>query len=179
MFAPVLARRSVLSATGLAPMLRASGSSLMLAQRRLVSTQHVKPTEEIHILNEQRLKRPTSPHLTIYQPQLTWYMSGLTRITGVPLSFALYGASLLYLLHPYFPAIDSAHLIQFAHDLPTWLKGSVKMIFAAPFTYHAFNGIRHLLWDAGYGLTLKGVYATGYTVLAATAVSSIYLAFFV
>lgn len=29
-----------------------------------------------------RLNRPTSPHLTIYQPQLTWYMSAFNRITA-------------------------------------------------------------------------------------------------
>ena len=29
--------------------------------------------------------RPLSPHLTHYQPQLTWYMSGLHRATGVGL----------------------------------------------------------------------------------------------
>lgn len=28
-------------------------------------------------------KRPTSPHLSIYQPQLTWYLSSAFRITGV------------------------------------------------------------------------------------------------
>jgi len=28
-------------------------------------------------------QRPTSPHLTIYQPQLTWYLSSAFRITGV------------------------------------------------------------------------------------------------
>jgi hypothetical protein len=33
-----------------------------------------------------KANRPLSPHLTIYQPQLTWYMSGLHRITGVYIS---------------------------------------------------------------------------------------------
>ena len=67
------------------------------------------------------------------------------------LSGALYGASLLYLLHPIFPAFDSAHLIQLTHDMPAFLKGSIKMLFALPFTFHSFNGVRHLAWDMGYG----------------------------
>ncbi|RXK37076.1 succinate dehydrogenase, cytochrome b556 subunit [Tremella mesenterica] len=159
--------------------LRLSSPGLLLAQRRFASTQPVTPADEIAILNNQREKRPTSPHLAIYQPQLTWIASGFNRLTGVALSGVLYGASLLYLLHPVFPAIDSAHLIQLAHDMPIWLKGGVKLLFAIPFTFHTFNGMRHLGWDMGKGLTLKATYASGYTVLAATAVSSIYLAFFV
>ena len=34
----------------------------------------------------QRLGRPISPHFTIYQPQLTWYMSIAHRITGAALA---------------------------------------------------------------------------------------------
>lgn len=39
--------------------------------------------------------------------------------------------------------------------------------------YHLFNGIRHLFWDAGYGLELKDAYSSGWTVLGATAVCTI------
>jgi len=35
--------------------------------------------------------------------------------------------------------------------LPGWLKVSLKTILAVPFTLHSFNGIRHLMWDMGYG----------------------------
>ncbi|WWD17182.1 succinate dehydrogenase, cytochrome b556 subunit [Kwoniella shandongensis] len=160
-------------------MLRASVPGLMLAQRRFIATDRLTPAENMALLNTQREKRPTSPHLAIYQPQITAVMSGLNRITGVALSGALYLSAMAYLLHPVFPAIDSAHLVQIAHDLPVWAKTGFKVLLAAPFTYHTYNGIRHLGWDMGKGLTIKGVYATGYTVIAATAVSSIYLAFFV
>jgi succinate dehydrogenase (ubiquinone) cytochrome b560 subunit len=37
---------------------------------------------ESELLRQQRKVRPVSPHLTIYQPQITWYLSGLHRITG-------------------------------------------------------------------------------------------------
>ena len=39
--------------------------------------------------------------------------------------------------------------------------------------YHFFGGIRHLAWDAGYGYDLPQVYASGYAVLIATAVSTV------
>ena len=48
--------------------------------------QSLKPSATEGILNEQRLRRPNSPHMTIYQPQLTWYSSIANRITGVGLS---------------------------------------------------------------------------------------------
>jgi len=137
------------------------------------------PAESISLLNAQRQVRPTSPHLTIYQPQITWYLSGLNRVTGVTLSFALYGASLIYLLHPLYPSIDSVHLVQLVSAMPAWLKSGMKLVFAVPFAFHFFNGVRHLAWDLRKGLSLKGVYAGGYTVLGLTAVSSLYLAFFV
>ena len=73
------------------------------------------------------------------------------RLTGVALSGALYLSAFTYLLHPMFPALDSAHLIQIVHDTPTALKGTIKVLFALPFTFHTFNGIRHLAWDMGYG----------------------------
>ena len=82
---------------------------------------------------------------------MTWYPSMFHRLTGVALSGALYLSAIAYLTHPYFPALDSAHLIQLVHDTPTWLKGSIKLLAAAPFTFHCLNGIRHLAWDVGYG----------------------------
>ncbi|WVF71304.1 succinate dehydrogenase, cytochrome b556 subunit [Kwoniella sp. CBS 6097] len=172
-------RQSLFRAVAKPSMLRASAPGLMLAQRRFVQTESMSPAENISYLNSQRQHRPNSPHATIYQPQLTWYLSIFNRITGVALSGPLYVAAMAYLLHPVIPAIDSAHLISIVQDLPVWLKGSIKFALAVPFTFHSFNGLRHLGWDVGKALTIKGVYTTGYAVLAATAVSSVYLAFFV
>lgn len=64
---------------------------------------------------------------------------------------ALYCGAMLYLLHPLYPAIDSTHLIQLVSELPTWAKVSGKFILALPFTFHSFNGIRHLVWDMNKG----------------------------
>lgn len=51
-----------------------------------------------------------------------------------------------------------------------------KAIIAAPLGYHFANGIRHLYWDTAKGLTIKEVYATGYAMLAASAVITLILA---
>ena len=35
--------------------------------------------------------------------------------------------------------------------------------------FHLCNGIRHLAWDAGYGFELRTIYASGWSVVAASA----------
>lgn len=40
-------------------------------------------------------------------------------------------------------------------DLPAWLKVSGKFALVLPFTYHALNGVKHLIWDLGLGLANK------------------------
>ncbi|KZT53255.1 cytochrome b560 subunit of succinate dehydrogenase, partial [Calocera cornea HHB12733] len=122
------------------------------------------------ITNAQRLKRPSSPHFTIYQPQLTWVASIAHRGTGIGLSVALYTFAIGYLASPVIGIpLDSATLVEFVHSLPEWFKFSAKAIFAYPFMFHCFNGVRHLVWDTGYFLSVKGAYTTGYTVLGLTA----------
>ncbi|KAF8477543.1 cytochrome b556 subunit of succinate dehydrogenase [Kalaharituber pfeilii] len=129
------------------------------------------------ILASQRLKRPVSPHLSIYQPQLTWYMSATNRITGAILSGGLYSFALLYLISPYLGFhLESATLAASFAALPVAAKVGIKAFIAAPFTFHSLNGIRHLVWDTGRQLHLKGVYRTGYAVLGLTAVSTAALA---
>jgi succinate dehydrogenase (ubiquinone) cytochrome b560 subunit len=119
--------------------------------RRFVQTNSISEMEGLKLLNTQRMNRPVSPHLDIYQPQVTWVLSGLHRITGVAVAGVFYVGALTYLLHPIYPAIDSAHLIEAVHNLPVWFKTSAKVAFALPLTFHSFNGIRHLMWDTGKG----------------------------
>ncbi|KAJ7734817.1 hypothetical protein B0H16DRAFT_1327380, partial [Mycena metata] len=121
------------------------------------------------VLNKQRLLRPSSPHFTIYQPQLIWLASIANRATGV-----LYGVSLAYLVAP--STFDSVHVVEFVAGLPDAAKYTGKALLAAPFAFHSLNGIRHLSWDMGNVLmSLKGVYETGYAVLAGTAISTVVL----
>ena len=106
-------------------------------------------------------KRPLSPHLQIYRPQLTSVLSITHRLTG----FAL---SLLILLSPailYFLTLskDSHALV-----MGVFQNSFVKLVlFLAIFglSYHLCNGIRHLAWDAGYGLDLDSSYKSGYAVV--------------
>ena len=109
-------------------------------------------------------KRPLSPHLQIYKPQLTSVLSITHRLTG----FAL---SILILLSPvilYFLTLSQdSHSIVVSFFQNSFVR---FIIFLATFgmSYHLCNGIRHLAWDAGYGLDIDASYKSGYIVLAAS-----------
>jgi len=142
-----------------------------VAFRRGIQIQSLPPSSSQAILNKQRLRRPSSPHFTIYQPQLTWVSSIANRFSGVGLSVLMYSYFLAYLAAP--GTFDSAHVLEVISGLPEVVKYSAKAILAAPFAFHTLNGIRHLGWDVGKFLTLKGSYQAGYAVLAATAVTTV------
>lgn len=50
-----------------------------------------------------------------------------------------------------------------------------KFLIAFPFSYHLLNGMRHLIWDTGYNLTIKGINSTGYVVVASAVALALYL----
>ncbi|CDS00256.1 related to SDH3-cytochrome b560 subunit of respiratory complex II [Sporisorium scitamineum] len=144
------------------------------------ATTKLSQQQSLDLLNEQRAKRPSSPHFTIYQPQVTWYLSIINRITGTGLSVLMYAYFSAYAGYPLLgsaEALSSASLTDFVATLPAWFKTAVKVPLALAFTFHSFNGLRHLAWDWGYALTLKGVYSTAYVVMGATAVSTLALLF--
>ena len=62
-------------------------------------------------------------------------------------------------------------------SLPVAAKVAIKLGVALPFTYHSFNGVRHLMWDVGSGLDNKQVQRTGWAVVGLSVVSAAGLAF--
>ena len=110
--------------------------------------------------------RPLSPHLQVYRWQITMLMSILHRATGVALSI---GA---FVLAWWLMAV-AAGGEQYARAAAL-VSSPVGMVLLFGFTlamvYHLLNGIRHLLWDGGWGMDIPEVYRSGYTVFALTAV---------
>ena len=112
------------------------------------------------------MKRPLSPHLQIYKPQLTSVMSILHRVTGVFLSLAT-----LVLVYWLMAVAEGPNAYQQAQSLfSTWWGLLLLFGWSLAFFYHLCNGIRHLFWDAGLGMDIKTVYATGKLVWIATLV---------
>ncbi len=117
-----------------------------------------------------RVARPLSPHLQIYRPMLTMTMSIVHRITGA----ALYFGTLLvawWLIAAAAGPNAFATVQGFADSL---IGRLILFGFTWALLHHLLGGVRHLIWDAGYGfgprerefLTLAGLIASvGLTVL--------------
>lgn len=111
------------------------------------------------------IERPTSPHLSIYKPQITSVMSILHRITGV----ALYAGTLL-LVAWLVSAAYSVPIFKLIHEfMAGWIGKALLIGWTLAFYYHLCNGIRHLFWDMGKGFELKAVTRSGVLVLLAAA----------
>ena len=119
-------------------------------------------------------ERPLSPHLQIYSWQITMTMSILHRITGCALAVGAFGLAWWLLAI----AVGGDAYANFAHCLASPLGKFVLFGFIASLVYHLFNGIRHLLWDAGRGFDIPTVYKTGYTVFALTVIVTAAIWFF-
>ncbi|KAG5669616.1 hypothetical protein PVAND_017501 [Polypedilum vanderplanki] len=149
-----------------------------LNSSRYVSLKVVKnippPQNERYDERGARFKRPISPHLSIYQPQITSVLSISHRMTGVALSAYIIGAGITGLMGGDSSIISTIEGWQLGAASLTALKFSI----AFPFVYHYFNGIRHLLWDVGFFLNVKEIYVTGYAVLFATFIATIALTFY-
>lgn len=110
--------------------------------------------------------RPLSPHLQVYKPQITSVLSILHRITGVGL-----GLGTLLLAWWLIAAAAGPEAFATAQSFLGSIIGRLLLLgFTVALFYHLTNGIRHLVWDAGYGFELKTVTASGWTVTAATVV---------
>jgi len=101
--------------------------------------------------------RPLSPHLQIYKPQISSAMSIFHRITGVGLALGLpvFVAWLVAL------AGGNSSYAVFNKLIHTCIGQIMLLGWTWAFFYHFCCGIRHLLWDAGLFLNLKGMHTTG------------------
>jgi len=160
-----------------APAAIATGTHL---QYRHAASTTVSHNEADSILASQRRNRPVSPHLSIYKPQITWIGSGLNRLTGLTLSVPFYAFGAAYLVAPLFGwHLESASIAAAFASWPLFLKLGAKAFFAFPFTYHSFNGLRHLTWDTGAAFSNRQVIVTGWTIVGISVVSALGLTFLV
>ena len=111
-------------------------------------------------------QRPLSPHLQVYRPQMTSVMSIMHRAAGIVLTTGtLVMTAWLVSL-----AMGAESYGMVAACLAHPLGQFVLFGYSVALIYHALNGIRHLGWDIGIGLTIPEVYRNGQLVLILTAV---------
>ena len=110
-------------------------------------------------------ERPLSPHLQVYRPQMTSVLSILHRMTGV----ALAGGAVLLVWWLIGIAIGPAYYAKVQGVLTSLIGELVLLGFVAAFFYHLCNGVRHLLWDAGWCLDIPQAERAGWLTLLASA----------
>lgn len=105
--------------------------------------------------------RPLSPHLTIYRPQMSSISSILVRISGVSLSFGF-----LLIVWWLLAASTNIKYFESANSILSSWFGIVVLIGSVwALCYHSLGGIRHLIWDMGYGFDLKTADRMGWAVI--------------
>ena len=94
-----------------------------------------------------RKDRPLSPHLQIYRLPLTMLMSGFHRISGAGLYFGI-------LLVAWWLVAAAAGPNAYA-TIELFMGSLIGRVILFGYTWalihHMLGGIRHLIWDLGYG----------------------------
>jgi succinate dehydrogenase / fumarate reductase cytochrome b subunit len=107
---------------------------------------------------------PLSPHLQVYRFPLTVILSITHRITGVFLAVGV-----LLLLYVLMAAAAGPQSFHSAHMLvSSWIGQVLLLLWTFALYFHFCNGIRHLLWDVGYGFDKQVVDKTAVIVIVAT-----------
>jgi len=110
------------------------------------------------------IRRPLSPHLQVYRPQITTVVSILHRITGVGL-----GVGTLLLTWWLVAAATSAEAFG---TVQGFIGSPIGLLLLFGWTlalfFHLCNGIRHLAWDVGVGFEKTEYHATGWAVVIAS-----------
>lgn len=105
------------------------------------------------------------------------FCSAMNRVTGLTVAVPFYLFGLFYLASPLLNiSMDSASLAAAFGGLPVLAKVGLKFAASLPFTFHSFNGIRHLIWDTGRGFKNQVVIRTGWIGIGLSVVSALYLA---
>ncbi len=115
--------------------------------------------------------RPISPHLQVYKLPLTAILSIMHRGTGVVLAIGtLLVAWWLAALAGGEGPFNTANAI-----LGSWLGKLVLFGWTWALFYHLSNGIRHLVWDAGFGFDLPTTRLTNKVVIGSSFILTILL----
>ncbi len=110
--------------------------------------------------------RPLSPHLSVYRWPVTMAASISHRASGLVLAAGL----VVFAWWLVALAGDAADYRAFA-NLAQSIPGRLALLaFSAAFFYHLANGIRHLVWDLGYGFELPTANASAWFVFVLTVV---------
>lgn len=108
-------------------------------------------------LDKKNKKRPISPHLSIYKPQISSILSIGHRLSGVGLFFVL-SALCWWFAMWVFSNFEPCYVEFFDNSIV-----KVFLIIASyGFFYHLSTGVRHLVWDTGRWFSISAINLSGW-----------------
>ncbi|WP_147164406.1 succinate dehydrogenase, cytochrome b556 subunit [Pararhodospirillum oryzae] len=116
--------------------------------------------------------RPLSPHLQVYKlhTKVTSMLSITFRVFGAVLMTA---GTFFFLLWIVSAASGASAFEAVQGFYGTWFGYLVLFGFTVVLFYHLCNGIRHLLWDTGFGFDMPTLRKTGAIAIGAAATLSV------
>ena len=114
-------------------------------------------------------KNPLSPHLQIYRWHISSLLSITHRISGV--------INLLALILIFFwllgLSFDESNYELFLLIINSFFGKFILIGFTWSMSFHILSGIRHLVWDLGYGFEIKTANISGIIVIICSLVLTI------
>ena len=106
-------------------------------------------------------KNPLSPHLQIYRWHISSLLSITHRISGVINFLAL----ILIFFWLIFLSLGENNYQSFLLIINSFIGKFILIGFTWSMSFHLLSGIRHLVWDLGYGFEIKTANITGAIVI--------------
>ena len=106
-------------------------------------------------------KNPLSPHLQIYKWHISSLLSITHRIAGVINLLAL----ILIFFWLVFLSLGESNYELFLISINSFLGKFILIGFTWSMIFHLLSGIRHLVWDFGYGFEIKTANFSGLLVI--------------
>ena len=114
-------------------------------------------------------KNPLSPHLQIYRWHISSLLSITHRISGVINLLAL----ILIFFWLIFLSLGENNYQSFLLIINSFFGKFILIGFTWSMSFHLLSGIRHLVWDLGYGFEIKTANISGIIVIISSLVLTI------
>ena len=121
--------------------------------------------------DDKLIHRPLSPHLQVYRWPISMVLSILHRVTGVALAVG----SLLLTWWLVAAAVSGEAFAHVQWFLATPIGLLLLFGWSLALFFHFFAGIRHLVWDAGYGFDKPFYNQSAWAVVIATIAATVLL----
>ena len=114
-------------------------------------------------------KNPLSPHLQIYRWHISSLLSITHRISGVINLLAL----ILIFFWLIFLSLGENNYQSFLLIINSFIGKFILIGFTWSMSFHLLSGIRHLVWDLGYGFEIKTANISGLIVIISSLILTI------